>query len=301
MAFRSFQYYLSSWFLAWRVAADCSVYGIDYSNGGSYNIDASSDDYFTFTSVFEGCEQETINPILVAPSGDQYPCSAVTTTPEGEEVTSSCGIAYSSMPSGQWKIIISGTKMAVQRVITLTAGTPETVVITATPTVVIGLTSTPAATTVFSTIGTQTQTLILVPKTITAPCDGPTQTLTITPKAPTVTRTSTIVRTKTDKQTTIHSSTTVTETATCHYPTSGPDSPGPRPTSCIGIGHLCMPSADYLVDKDGSLEAIALVETQVKNNVQAVAASTVTVTETTYTVTTTSLTTLPTPTAIENG
>lgn len=35
----------------------CSSYGVDYSNGGSYYIDGSSDQYFTFISVFQGRRQ----------------------------------------------------------------------------------------------------------------------------------------------------------------------------------------------------------------------------------------------------
>lgn len=40
-----------------RVSADvaaCSSYGVDYSNGGSYYIDGSSNQYFSFITVFQG-------------------------------------------------------------------------------------------------------------------------------------------------------------------------------------------------------------------------------------------------------
>jgi hypothetical protein len=40
--------------LAVRVRADCTSYGVDYSNGGSYFIDASSNQYFTFITIFQG-------------------------------------------------------------------------------------------------------------------------------------------------------------------------------------------------------------------------------------------------------
>lgn len=43
--------------LVLQAAADlgtCKCTGIDYSNGGSYLVDGSSDENFTFTSVFEG-------------------------------------------------------------------------------------------------------------------------------------------------------------------------------------------------------------------------------------------------------
>jgi hypothetical protein len=38
---------------AW-VSADCMSYGVDYANGGSYDIDVSSNDYFSFVTVFQG-------------------------------------------------------------------------------------------------------------------------------------------------------------------------------------------------------------------------------------------------------
>ena len=40
------------------------------------------------------------------------------------------GIPYSAMQSGTWKIIVQGSQIAVQRIITLTVGVPQTVVIT---------------------------------------------------------------------------------------------------------------------------------------------------------------------------
>ncbi|KAH8909198.1 hypothetical protein BR93DRAFT_926344 [Coniochaeta sp. PMI_546] len=49
-------YYLWACFalLALRVSADCTVTGLDYTNGGSYLIDATSNSPFTFTSLFQG-------------------------------------------------------------------------------------------------------------------------------------------------------------------------------------------------------------------------------------------------------
>lgn len=41
-------------YLILRASAACSAYGVDYSNGGFYNIDTSSDSLFSFTSVFQG-------------------------------------------------------------------------------------------------------------------------------------------------------------------------------------------------------------------------------------------------------
>lgn len=50
-------FWLGLVFLLVHVSADvaaCSSYGVDYSNGGSYNIDGSSNQYFTFITVFQG-------------------------------------------------------------------------------------------------------------------------------------------------------------------------------------------------------------------------------------------------------
>ncbi|GAW21514.1 hypothetical protein ANO14919_110360 [Xylariales sp. No.14919] len=291
-------------YLALRASAACNVYGVDYSNGGSYNIDTSSDELFSFTSIFQGCIQESVKPALVDPAGHQYTCTAINTTPDGQEATSTCGIAFSSMSSGQWRIVISGANVAVQRVINLTSVAPSTVIVTATPTVTVGITSTPAPTTVFSTIGTQTQTLILAPPTITTPCSGPTTTVTVTPTKATVIITSQVVRTTTDHTVTKQSTTTTTKTAYCHYTTPRaseticignscnfpPDLPAP--TICIGV-YCPRPAAETAMVADTPTPNVQEV-------VKVVMATTITVTETTYTVTSTSVTLAPTPTVTEN-
>ncbi|PKS05756.1 hypothetical protein jhhlp_007585 [Lomentospora prolificans] len=246
--------------LAVRVMADCVSYGIDYANGGQYYIDASSIQYFSFVSVFQGCSQEAINPVLVDPLGNNYSCSTITTQPEGQQLTSTCGIPYSSMTSGEWKIIISGEQVNVQRTITLTVGVPETETVTATPTIVLGITSTPKAVTVRSTQEV-TNILIIGQSTVTAPC-GAGQTITVTEQRPrTVVVEETITRTQTDGQVTSRWQTTETTQASCHYPT-----------------------------KKRSLE---------EREEAAVAAQTVTYTQTTYTVTQTVVTTVPPQTTTE--
>ena len=40
--------------LAVRVLGQCVSYGIDYANGGEYNIDSTLNEYFSFTTVFQG-------------------------------------------------------------------------------------------------------------------------------------------------------------------------------------------------------------------------------------------------------
>ncbi|TGJ79079.1 hypothetical protein E0Z10_g9691 [Xylaria hypoxylon] len=176
----------------------------------------------------------------------------------------------------------------------------------ATPTVIIGITSTPNPTTVFTTIGTQTQTLILAPPTITAACTGSTTTVTVTPTKDTVIITSVVVRTTTDRITTKLSTTTTTKTAYCHY------DEGTRPTGTICIGNGCnfpppdLPAPTICVGvycPRPAVETARVADTPTKGVqevVKVVMATTITVTETTYTVTSTSVTLLPTPTATES-
>ncbi|KAI0842463.1 hypothetical protein F5Y06DRAFT_128052 [Hypoxylon sp. FL0890] len=299
----------SLWFIiglfALRTLAQCSSYGVDYVNGGSYDIDSTSNDNFTFTTIFQGCEQESVKPILLDPSGGQHPCSAVNTTPSGQQVTSTCEIKYSAMTSGLYKIIMQGEKIGVQRTIALTVGTPTTIIITATPTVVVGVTSTPDASTVYKTIS-QTQTTTLKPGTVTKSCDGTTQTVTITPVASTVHTTYTITRTVTDKKTTKHTTTTVTKTAYCHYiipPTV--TVPDPQPTICIGLACLPPIIPPGLIGNSGSLIADTAIETGKRDVADvaapaSLAATTITVTETTVTVTSTTVTTVPASTTTED-
>lgn len=49
---------LSLALVATRVGAQtnpsCSSFGVDYANGGRYNIDGGSNQYFSFATVFQG-------------------------------------------------------------------------------------------------------------------------------------------------------------------------------------------------------------------------------------------------------
>ncbi|KAI1136175.1 hypothetical protein F5Y05DRAFT_113097 [Hypoxylon sp. FL0543] len=299
----------SLWFMislfAIGALTQCSSYGVDYVNGGSYDVDSTSNDNFTFTTIFQGCEQESVKPVLLDPSGSQHPCSAVNTTPAGQQVTSTCELKYSAMTSGLYKIIMQGEKIGVQRTIALTVGTPTTIIITATPTVVVGVTSTPDASTVYETVS-QTQTVTLKPGTVTKSCEGTTQTVTITPVAPTVHTTYTITRTVTDKKTTKHTTTTVTKTAYCHY-TATPTLtvPDPEPTICIGLACLPPIIPPGLIGNPGSPIADTAIKTGKQDEAgvaapASLAPTTVTVTETTVTVTSTTVTTVPASTTTED-
>ncbi|KAK7973077.1 hypothetical protein PG996_007306 [Apiospora saccharicola] len=284
--------------LAVRVVADCASYGVDFANGGSYNIDGSSNENFSFTTIFQGCAEESITPVLRDSDENSYVCSAINTMPEGTSVTSTCGIPYSQMRTGQWRIILSGRQLAVQRVINLTVGKPETVVITATPTITIGITSTPEAITVIAT-RTITQTLILPPQTVTTPCNRPTYTVTITPTPPTVIRTSTAVRTETDRTVTSSVYVTITRSAYCHFPTSKTTTAKwpPWPAATANNANARQDATDV---QDAPLQ-IKAPEPPAPTDFAPLAATTITVTETTYTVTLTSVTTLPAATTTETS
>jgi len=77
-------------FLTSRVLADCTCSGLDYTNGGSYLIDGSSDKTFVFTSQFQSCNDDTVQPILVSPAGKQYTCSAIKAGDDGQQQSNWC-------------------------------------------------------------------------------------------------------------------------------------------------------------------------------------------------------------------
>jgi len=245
--------------LGLRANAACTSYGVDFSNGGTYDIDSESNEYFSFITVFQGCSQETISPVLVSPDDNVYACSDIKTQPAGTQVKSTCGIPYSAMSSGRWKIIISGDQISSQRTISLTVGVPKTTRVTVTPTITIGYTTTARAQTVLTTL-VLTETLIIVPRTVTTRCSGATRTVTSLQQGPTAVVTSTAIRTVTDNQVTSYWTTTASETASCHYPSN-------------------------------KLDAAA--------GAAGVATVTVTYTQTTYTVTSTIVTTVPGRTTTE--
>lgn len=236
--------------------AQCTSYGVDYTNNGNYNIDRSSNDYFKFTSIFQGCQSETVNPVLVSPDGNQYACSSINIQQNNNaEVTSTCGIPFSLMSSGQWRIVLQGNQIALQRNINLSVGVPQVITVTATPTVVIGVTTTARAATTTTTI-LRTNTLVLPPETVLRSCaGGSTQTRTSYQQGQTVVITSIATRTETVGGATRSSVTTVTTRASCHLP-----------------------------DKR---RGVVARETAASAAVAAIAAKTTTVTQTTYTVTST--------------
>lgn len=134
-----------------------------------------------------------------------------------------------------------------------------------------------------------TETLITVPRTVTAPCSGATRTVTVYPQGSTVVVTSTAIRTATDGQVTSYWTTTVSATATCHYPLSWF-----FPRHWTDDRGDADPTATATENRDVAATAATAA-------VAAVAAVTSTYTQTTYTVTSTSITTVPARTTTELG
>ncbi|KAL1853978.1 hypothetical protein VTK73DRAFT_8854 [Phialemonium thermophilum] len=156
----------------------CSSTGLDYTNGGSYLIDATSEDNFTFTSLFDGCDYTWITPILIGPDDTQYNCTDIETQPDDSEQISECDITFADMPAGNWSIILQAPDLdfAVERDFNISRGETEVVTVTVVPTVVVGVTSTPPASTVTNDI-TETALLYQDPDTVYEDCDVATQTL----------------------------------------------------------------------------------------------------------------------------
>ncbi|KAH8896612.1 hypothetical protein GQ53DRAFT_638956, partial [Thozetella sp. PMI_491] len=172
--------------------SECYCTGIDYTNGGSYLIDGTANTNFTFTSVFEGCQDSDVIPVLVDPNGNDFACTTITSQPADTEQVSECNIMYSQMASGTWNVVIQATgfDFVVQRSFRITSGgSPNTVVVT-----------------------------VRFPYTVTDDCDVPTQTFYSYLQGPTTTLWNTIQRWQTNGVLTNYYQTTVYNQAYCHWP-----------------------------------------------------------------------------------
>ncbi|KAK3112506.1 hypothetical protein LTR53_011160 [Teratosphaeriaceae sp. CCFEE 6253] len=166
----------------------CVSYGIDIQGGGTYFENISSTDPFSFVSVFEGCDPDTVNNILVDPDGDEYQCSNTNLTPDDANQQSSCPIRKHQLESGDWSILLisnngAGCPIAYERDFSLSVGVPTTE--TVTPTVTLSATSTP----IQNVTTTQTSTsTITVTSVVTSPLKTIIPTTTSTPVRITTTR-----------------------------------------------------------------------------------------------------------------
>ena len=128
-------------------SSNCSVYGIDFVEGGSYFIDSNSTADFTTVQQFSGCNDDSASVLLVQQSTeDEWECSSVptgiffffssfTSTPEltshlvpsNTPQLSTCPLEKDQMSTGQWTILVignngDGNPFAYERDFNLTVG-----------------------------------------------------------------------------------------------------------------------------------------------------------------------------------
>lgn len=124
----------------------CKSFGVDYQDGGKYYQNIISNNPFTFVSIFQGCEPDFANNILVDPAGTQYLCSDTELTPSDTPEMSTCPLNNTQLSNGPWSVIIlsnngNAQPIAYQRDFSLSVGPQST--LTMTPTVTANITSTP--------------------------------------------------------------------------------------------------------------------------------------------------------------
>ncbi|KAF2264477.1 hypothetical protein CC78DRAFT_533076 [Lojkania enalia] len=204
----------------------CFSFGVDFVDEGDYFINSQSNESFTCVSTFQGCNEDVADVLLVDPSGDEYLCSQIPTTPADTPQLSTCPILKSQMVSGDWMVLVLGNNddgfpFAWQRDISLDVGPQVTT--TYTPTVTYDVTTTPTITSV--TTSTETISSTVGPfTTITVPSKTAKFTVTVTPKPVTTSVTKTFTRSRYTWTKDLQITTT-TVTATCTIPTRRKDKP----------------------------------------------------------------------------
>ena len=206
-------------FAGWE---QCKSYGIDFVDGGGpYFINTASSDYFSFTTQFKGCNatEGYITPILIDPNGNEYFCSDIATTPDEVDQVSTCNVPGNILTKGQvfsgiWIAVIEGYTFAWMRTFSVIAGIQQTV--TATPTAVFNITTTPSTT--VTTTATEQDNTTLPAVTVTIPSATILRNKITTPDTVTFYSTKTLTRTRTSRLFTARVVTT-TKTASCHRTT----------------------------------------------------------------------------------
>ncbi|KAK4184665.1 hypothetical protein QBC35DRAFT_391212, partial [Podospora australis] len=176
---------------------ECSCSGLDYTDGGSYLVNGNSDDDFSFTSVFEGCFDAIITPVLVSPGAVGYECSPIDALEDGVEQASSCPVAYSEMMDGTWIIVLYAPEydFTLQREFRLVIDREEV-----------------------NTVIVTTETLYEEPAVVTGNCYDETDTVVQYIPGETTKIVSEIPRWSTAGVVTQYTITTVTQYAYCHWP-----------------------------------------------------------------------------------
>ncbi|KAM0704512.1 hypothetical protein Q7P35_008746 [Cladosporium inversicolor] len=112
--------------------SNCSVYGIDFVDGGSYFINSDSTANFTVVQQFSGCNDDEASVLLVQQSTEEeWECTSVPTLPSNTSELSTCPLEKDQMSSGEWTILVignngDGNPFAYERDFSLTVGPQET-------------------------------------------------------------------------------------------------------------------------------------------------------------------------------
>ncbi|KAI5249333.1 hypothetical protein E4T43_00881 [Aureobasidium subglaciale] len=198
-----------------RAVNACQSYGIDFKNNGNYFININSNENFTAVSEFYNCVGDA-NVVLVAPDGDPYYCSDISTTPDYTDATTTCPILKSQMYSGDWTLILldnngNSSSFSAKRILHLNVGAQVTS--TVEPTITLSVTQTPTST-VNATI-TNLDSTTLAPSSVTSlASNAKTQTVTYYPPRQTITTSSTATVKRTTTEWT-HTIKTYTVTKAC--------------------------------------------------------------------------------------
>lgn len=141
------------------IAQTCLSYGVDFQSNGNYFQNISSTDPFTFASLFEGCDNDVANNILVDPNGDEIQCSDTPLQPDDTIQLSTCPMDKDQLWTGDWSVLVISNNgdadpIAYERDFYLSVGIPVTT--TYTPTMTITSTTTPVV------IVTETSTIISI-------------------------------------------------------------------------------------------------------------------------------------------
>lgn len=151
------------------LAQTCVSYGVDFQPNGNYFQNISSTAPFTFVSLFEGCDNDVANNILVDPNGDEYQCTDTPLQPDDTNQMSTCPMDKNQLWTGDWSVLIISNNgnddpIAYERDFYLSVGVPSTV--TTTPTVTLSSTLTPVVTVIDTSTLVSTTTLVAATTTV---------------------------------------------------------------------------------------------------------------------------------------
>jgi hypothetical protein len=94
------------------VSAQCTSFGVDISNGGTFFFNPASGAPMSFKGGFTGCITETVTPTMTLPSGNSINCSPITT--DMQDYESVCQIDHAHMVAGAYTIFLVANNNGVE-------------------------------------------------------------------------------------------------------------------------------------------------------------------------------------------